>query len=64
MTCMRLVRQIRDLDQLYWDLGMVDEAPEDAMHSICDPELPDAGDVWGGVVENMDQWWESLVGAV
>ena len=21
------------------------------MHSVCDPELPDAGDVWGGVVE-------------
>ncbi len=55
---------IRDLDQLYSDLGMADEAPEDAMHSVCDPELPDAGEVWGGVVENMDQWWESLVEAV
>jgi hypothetical protein len=55
---------VRDLDQLYLDLGMADEATGDAMHSICNPELPDAGEVWGGVVENMDQWWESLVEAV
>jgi hypothetical protein len=54
----------RDLDQLYADLGMADEVQEGVMHSVCDPELPDAGDVWGGVVENMDQWWESLVKAV
>jgi hypothetical protein len=43
---------------------MPDESDDDAMHSVCDPELPDSGDVWGGVVENMDQWRESLVGAV
>ncbi len=55
---------VRNLDQLYADLGMADEAPDGAMHSVCYPELPDAGDVWGGVVESMGQWWESLVGAV
>jgi hypothetical protein len=55
---------VRDLDQLYSDLGMADEVTEDVMHSACDPELPDTGAVWGGVVENMDQWWESLVEAV
>ena len=38
-----------DLDQLYAELGMADETPDDAMHSACDPELPDAGEVWGGV---------------
>jgi hypothetical protein len=54
----------RDLDQLYVDLGMADGAPDDAMHSVCDPDLPFVGEVWGGVVENMDQWWESLVEAV
>jgi hypothetical protein len=32
---------VRDLDQLYVDLGVEGEAPEDAMHSICDPELPE-----------------------
>jgi hypothetical protein len=31
---------LRDLDQLYSDLGMVDETPGDVMHSVCDPELP------------------------
>jgi hypothetical protein len=31
---------VRELDQLYLDLGMADEAPDDVMHSICDPELP------------------------
>jgi hypothetical protein len=49
---------VRDLDQLYTDLGMADEVPEDAMHSVCDPKLPDAGQVWGGIVENLDYWWE------
>jgi hypothetical protein len=32
--------------------------------SVCDPELQDAIDVWGGVIENMDQWLESLVDSV
>jgi hypothetical protein len=55
---------VRELDQLYSDLGMTDENQDDAMHSVCDPELPEAGEVWGDVVENVDQWWESLLGAV
>jgi hypothetical protein len=36
---------VQDLDQLYADLGMTDEVQEDVMHSVCDPELPEAGDV-------------------
>ena len=55
---------VRDLDQLYADLGMADETADDVMHSVCQPVLPDAGEVWDGVVENVDQWWESLVSAV
>jgi hypothetical protein len=43
---------------------MADEVPDDVMHSVCDPALPEAGDVWGDVVEKVDQWWESLLGAV
>jgi hypothetical protein len=31
---------VRDLDQLDSDLGMGNETPDDAMHSVCDPELP------------------------
>jgi len=55
---------IRDLDQLYADLGMEDEVPDNSMQSVCNPGLPDAGDVWSGAVANMDQWWESLVEAI
>jgi hypothetical protein len=36
---------VKDLDQLYVELGMEGEVPDDAMHSTCDPELPDAEDV-------------------
>jgi len=39
-------------------------ASDDVMHSVCDPELPEAGKVWGEVVENVDQWQENLLGAV
>jgi hypothetical protein len=55
---------IEDLDQLYSDLGMADETPEDVMHSVCDPQLPVPGQVWDGVVDTVDVWWESLVRAV
>jgi hypothetical protein len=55
---------IEDLDQLYSDLGMVDETPDDAMHAVCDPELPEPGTIWDGVVDQVDQWWEELVKAV
>jgi hypothetical protein len=49
---------VRDLDQLYSGLGMVDEVRDDAMHSVCDPQLPAAGEVWGGVVEKSGEWLE------
>jgi hypothetical protein len=47
---------VRDLDRLYLYLGMESEVPEDAMHSVCDPELPDTGQVWGGVVAKSSEW--------
>ena len=31
---------VKDLDQLYSDLGMVDETPGDVLHSVCNPALP------------------------
>ena len=31
---------VRDLDELYSDLGMADATSDDVMHSVCDPELP------------------------
>lgn len=55
---------ITDLDQLYDDLGMAGEVPDDVMHSVCDPELPDAGDVWAGVAQKSGEWLESARGAM
>jgi hypothetical protein len=55
---------VKDLDKLYADLGIDDESSEDAMHSVCDPELPEPGQVWGGVIDQVDQWWEELLEAV
>jgi hypothetical protein len=45
-----------DLDRLSEDMGMADETTDDAMHSVCDPELPGAGDAWRGVVEKSGEW--------
>ena len=55
---------VKDLDQLYSDLGMKNEPPDDVMHSVCQPELPEAGEIWGGVVENLDQWWDEVSGSI
>jgi hypothetical protein len=46
----------RDLDQLYSDMGMAGEVPRDVMHDVCDPQLPEPGQVWGGVVEKSGEW--------
>ena len=45
-----------ELDQLYSELCMADEAPDDVMHSACNPKLPDAGEVWDGVVARSGEW--------
>ena len=42
---------VRDLDQLYGELGMEEEATDDAMHSVCDPELPKPGHIRDWVIE-------------
>lgn len=55
---------VRDLDQLYSDLGMNTEVPADTMHGVCDPALPEPGAVWNDVVDNIDQWRQSLLDAV
>jgi hypothetical protein len=44
-------QSIKDLDGLYAQLGMADETPDDVMHSVCDPLLPEPGQIWGGVVD-------------
>ena len=52
---------LRDLDQLYADLGMTGATSEDALHATCNPDLPNAGAVWDGVVEKSGTWWEMFV---
>ena len=36
---------------------MSDETADDVMHSVCNPELPDAVEVWEGVVEKSGSGW-------
>ena len=43
---------------------MVDETPDDVMHGVCDPELPDTGEVWEGVVEKSGEWLDQARGAM
>ena len=47
---------VSDLDQLYVDLGVEGESTDDVLHSVCDPELPNAGKVWDGVVAKSGEW--------
>ena len=47
----RNFQQLRFRPRVDSELGMADETPDDVMHSVCDPGLPDAGKVWDGVVE-------------
>ena len=55
---------VRELDQLYAELGMEDETPDDAMHNVCNPQLPDAGEVWDGVVEKSGEWLDLARAAI
>jgi len=32
---------VRELDQLYGELGMAEEVPDDVLGGVCNPELPD-----------------------
>ena len=55
---------MQDLDALYAQLGMTDEAPDDAMHTACNAQLPNAGEVWDGVVARSGQWLDQARGAM
>ena len=47
---------MKDLDDLYSQTAMGDETPDDALPTACIPQLPDAGEVWGGVVARSGEW--------
>jgi hypothetical protein len=55
---------IKDLDQLYTEFEMSDETPDDAMHSVCNPVLPNASEVWDGVVAKSGEWLDQARGAM
>ena len=47
---------MRDLDELYLELGVQEDGAGGAVHSVCDPDLPDAGEAWDGVVAKSGEW--------
>ena len=51
---------MRDLDELYSNLGMGNETSDDAMHGVCNPQLPSANEVWQGVVDKSGEWLDEL----
>ena len=55
-------QSIKDLEELYGDLGLNESPPEDAMTAACDPQLPSASVVWESVKGQADTWLESVVG--
>jgi hypothetical protein len=55
---------VTDLDQLYAEIGMDQETPDDVLHNVCYPELPDAGEVWGGVVAKSGEWLDQARAAM
>ena len=34
------------------------------VHSVCDPQLPEAGNIWGGVVEKSGEWLDKARAAM
>lgn len=55
---------VSDLDQLYADLGIEDMATDDALHTVCDPQLPNAEEVWDGVVARSGEWLDHAQNAM
>ena len=55
---------VRDLDDLYGSLGIVDQSPDDAIHAACDPDLPDPEQVWQSVLGKSEEWWQSVADAL
>ncbi len=55
---------VSDLNQLYAELGLEEEVPDDVLNTTCNPPLPDPDQVWSDVTGRIDQWWEELMGAV
>lgn len=55
---------MHDLEELYVSLGLPEQMEGDTLHSACNTQLPEPHQVWQGVVDQADLWWEDLVEAV
>ena len=55
---------MRELDELYLELGVQEKVSGNGMHTVCNPELPDAGEVWDGVVEKSGEWLDQARAAI
>jgi hypothetical protein len=51
---------LNDLDTLYSDLGVTQTTPDDTLHSVCNPKLPDAQQVWRDIADNSSGWWDAI----
>jgi hypothetical protein len=47
---------MRELDALYVALDVQEDVSGEAVQSVCNPDLPDAGEVWDGVVAQSEAW--------
>jgi len=47
---------MKDMDKLYLDMGMTDETPDDVLHSVCDPSLPNVENYWDDTIEKGGIW--------
>ncbi|EED34862.1 conserved hypothetical protein [Luminiphilus syltensis NOR5-1B] len=52
-------QSIKDLDELYGELGLDEAASEGAIAAACNPQLPNPTAVWESVKGNTDTWLES-----
>jgi len=55
---------IKDLDQMYAEMGMKSEIPDDVLRTVCDPPLPDGDAIWEEVRQKSSEWMGSIGAAL
>ena len=59
----RAKRTALEFSYLYGRLFPQDAAADDGLQEVCNPDLPDAAQVWAQVQDNTEQWWDTLLQA-